>query len=164
MIPIKFVAVGLLVAIAGAAPSVAGARIMEHWTYPSLLAKSDLVVIATPTKIDTTEEIAELPGISTQTPEGNRPVMGVGLQTTFHVAAYLKGKPAHGDTLVLHHYPVRSIPGVVVRSGPMLVQFDLSRHTEYLMFLVRERDGRYAATEGQTDPGDRAIRRLGNAY
>jgi hypothetical protein len=44
--------------------------------------------------------------------------------------------------------------------GALLVFFDpadISKRSSYLLFLVRERDGRYAPTGGQTDPGHKAV-------
>jgi hypothetical protein len=48
----------------------------------------------------------------------------------------------------------------VVADGPMLVSFDPtdgSKRSSFLMFLTREKDGRYMPTGGQTDPGDGSV-------
>jgi hypothetical protein len=62
----------------------------------------------------------------------------------------------------LHHYRKAQIraPGL---DEPSLVFFDpsdLSQRSAYLLFLVREPDGRFAPTGGQTDPGYKVINRL----
>ncbi len=59
----------------------------------------------------------------------------------------------------LHHYRTidgTNIPHVV--NGPSFVSFTPSEkptftHQTYILFLIREADGRYAPVVGQTDPG-----------
>ncbi len=118
-----------------------GARFIRPWSYQQLLDKSDVVVIATATATNDTRERIQLPGFVGQ------PVVGV--ETKFEVAAVLKGKKEMKD-LILHHYRPE---GVVVPNGPIFVSFDPAKKRTYLLFLVREADGRYAPTFGQADPG-----------
>lgn len=62
---------------------------------------------------------------------------------------------------VLHHYREASSGGSI--GGPTVVFFDPSNPRDRgacLLFLTREKDGRYAPTDGQTDPGFKAINRL----
>ena len=61
---------------------------------------------------------------------------------------------------VLHHYRQTSLKGEV--DGPELVSFDPDDRPDYLLFLMREPDGRFAPTGGQTDPGFKAITKLAN--
>ena len=129
------------------------ARLMKVPRYQELLDKSDLVVIAVPkTKTTDTEERAFLPGIF---PKDKY----IGTETIFSVAAVLKGDRTI-EHFTLHHY--RAGNSIEI-NGPSLVFFDQSdpaRSGDYILFLVREADGRYAPTGGQTDPGYKVISKL----
>jgi hypothetical protein len=127
------------------------ARIVQIWPYQKLLDMSDLVVIATPISTSDTKEQTGLPGMAAQ------PVIGV--ETGFAVSAVLKGDKALKD-IVLHHYRFDKI---VAANGPDLVSFVLAEKRTYLLFLVREADGRYAPAFGQVDPGTWGISVLGEA-
>jgi len=118
-----------------------GARIVQPWSYRELLEKSHVVAIGIPTATNDTKERIPLPGFVHQ------PVIGV--ETQFRVLAMLKGNPDL-KALILHHYRP---DGLVVPNGPDLVSFDPeAKHQPYLLFLVRETDGRYAPAFGQVDP------------
>jgi hypothetical protein len=81
----------------------------------------------------------------------------VGVQTTFRVCAVLKGDKAL-KRFTLHHFrDARPDPHEL--NGPGVVTFDPARGGEatFLLFLVRERDGRYAPYGGQTDPGAQSV-------
>lgn len=129
--------------------AIVGARLISHMSYQELLDKSDLVVIATPTSTNDTKERIGLPGLVAQ------PVVGV--ETKFEVSAVFKGDKALKD-LVLHHYRADAI---TVSNGPNLVSFDPEKKRTFLLFLVRETDGRYAPAFGQLDPGFCGINVLG---
>jgi hypothetical protein len=135
------------------------ARMMVLLSYQQLLDKSDLVIIATPTtRTSDTAERSYLPNIFTQERNGTKtPIPSIGVETTFRIAVVLKGKPLVGD-VVLHHY--REASRRLAMDGPFLVAFDPSDRSwrrSYILFLVREPDGRYAPTGGQTDPGFQAV-------
>lgn len=130
---------------------IVGARIIRPWSYQELLDKSDLVVIATPMATNDTKEHIGLPGYSIQ------PVIGV--ETKFEVSAVLKGDKSLKD-LVLHHYRADVIQ---VPNGPTLVSFAPAEKRTFLLFLVREADGRYGPAFGQVDPGLCGIHVLGGA-
>lgn len=93
-------------------------------------------------------------------------IKSIGVETVFVVSAVLKGD-ASLKRFTLHHYREgrsgdESNGKVLVEelNGPNLVQFDpsdVSKRSSYLLFLVRERDGRFAPIGGQTDPGMKAI-------
>jgi hypothetical protein len=135
---------------------------MTVLSYKELLDKSDLVVIATPkSKTTDTKEQAYLPNIMRQDENGNqRRVDAIGVETVFVVAAVLKGDQTI-RRFTLHHYR-EAETGVAEMNGPLLVFFDpdTSDRSSYLLFLVRQPDGRYAPTGGQTDAGYKSINRV----
>lgn len=94
----------------------------------------------------------------TQHPDGTQSqIEAIGVETPFRASAILKGDKSI-RTFVLHHYREAS-PAPAI-GEPMLVFFDPPKRRSYLLFLVREPDGRYAPTAGQTDPGQKAISSL----
>lgn len=130
----------LVTAVLFASAGTVDARRIEIWSYQKLHDKSDLVAIATPAATsDTTERRKDISGLAQS---------AVGVETRFTVSAVLKGDKEI-QTLVLHHY---RDDGVLIPNGPSLVSFDPERKRTYLLFLVRENDGRYAPTFGQIDP------------
>jgi hypothetical protein len=134
-------------------------RFVSTQSYQELLDKSDLVIIATPiTKTIDTKEISYLPNIFSQGKDGQRSkVSAVGVETSFKVCAVLKGEK-RSQQIVLHHY--RDASTELLMDGPMLVFFDpsdMKQRSSYLLFLIREPDGRYAPTGGQTDPGFKTV-------
>jgi len=144
-------------------PNQSQARLMEVLTYQEMLAKSDLVVIATPkSKTTDTGEHAFFPNIVQQDKDGRQSkVESIGVETIFVVSAVLKGDKTI-KKFTLHHYREGNSSGVTL-NGPLLVFFDpsdTSKRNSYLLFLVREPDGRFAPTGGQTDPGYKAINPL----
>ena len=152
----RFVTLTFVAMLACLASPVLG-RALRVLTYQDLFDQADLVVVATPIgqTVDTREEFT-LP-ISQVDANGNTgPVRCIGVETAFGVSAVLKGHPATRE-LILHHYrQAGSVPSV---NGTMLVRFDGARWS-YLLFLIREPDGRYAPVGGQVDPGFNAITRL----
>jgi hypothetical protein len=116
-----------------------------------------LVVLASAVAAnDTTERV--LPGF------GGQPAVGV--NTRFAVSAVIKGDKRLKD-FVLHHYRLGR-GGMKLPNGPNLVSFAIpakepqARRT-FILFLVREKDDRYAPVVGQTDPG-LGIMELGGVY
>ena len=78
----------------------------------------------------------------------------------FKVHAVLKGEK-RSQQIVLHHY--REASTELAMNGPFLVSFDpsdMNQRSSYLLFLIREPDGRYSPTGGQTDPGFKAVSRI----
>jgi hypothetical protein len=154
------IAVAILVC---STPNRSEARLMSVRSYQEMLDKSDLVVIATPKSRTTdTREQAYLPNISRQDENGNKSrIESIGVETVFAVAAVLKGEKTIRQ-FMLHHYREAQTDALEL-NGPSLVFFDpsdTSRQNSYLLFLVREPDGRFAPAGGQTDPGYKAISRL----
>ena len=145
-----------------AVPNHSQARKMVMLSYQQMLEKSDVVVIATPkSKTTDTEEQAFLPNIWQQDSDGKQSkIKSIGVETVFAVSLVLKGD-ATIKQFTLHHYREAQISAK--SDGPYLVSFDpsdMSKRSSYLLFLVREPDGRFAPIGGQTDPGVKAISRL----
>jgi hypothetical protein len=146
-----------------AMPNQSQARPMRVLSYQEMLEKSDLVVIATPkSKTTDTKEEAFFPDIWSQDKDGKQSkIKSIGVETVFATSAVLKGD-ATVKQFTLHHYREASQPSFEM-NGPILVFFDpsdMSKRNTYLLFLVREPDGRFAPIGGQTDPGFKAINRL----
>jgi hypothetical protein len=134
---------------------VAQARIVKRWSYQELYDQSDLIVIAKYISSEGTTEQWVLPNISPN-------VDVIGMSSNFAVFLVLKGDQSL-KSLVLHHYQL-SNPAIADKpmiNGPMLASFDSDNLTkQFLLFLHRESDGRYAPVSGQTDPRDVSIFRL----
>ena len=126
------------------APHLVGLTIPSY-SYDELFTRSDFVVIAEPLrKTHDTPERGTLRDVNPPTPV-------IGVETEFHTALVLKGRKR--DRFILHHYrePTRKLKdGEVIIDGLPLVDFDSKNHPVYLLFLVREPDGRFAPTAGQT--------------
>jgi hypothetical protein len=140
----------------------AQARFVKSLDYSELFKKADWIVIAKPIRksADTNERGYFDDLVSIDQSGKQSPVPAAGVETTFEVLEVVKGSktPKH---FVLHHYrdATPPSPGLAV-DGPVTVSFDPSdpeRRRDFLLFLVREKDGRYAPYGGQTDPGDRSI-------
>lgn len=124
-----------------ALPALVSARLMQAWTYQDLFDTADVVVIARPVATKVTAETPVLPRIPN--------IKLTGLETEFEVSTVMKG--AKKDKFVLHYYRLAK-PDELLINGPNFLTFIASRQDRFLMFLVRERDGRYAPVGGQEDP------------
>jgi len=129
------------------------ARISQSFTYSQLLQKSDLVAIATPVEnTKDTKELFELPGLG---------IKVIGVESKLRIAAILKGSLSKNE-VILHHYRLPD-PNKPQFNGPMLASFnvrDVNKRHSLLIFLIKESDGRYAPTGGQTDPFRMSISEL----
>ena len=130
--------------------SVCLARPVQVFDYDKMTAKADLVVIATPVAVKRLEEKGDLPGVRWN----NQPIRVLGLETTFEVSVCFKGKlPAtKKPRIVLHHYRLENPKLAEVPNAVQLLHLKPGDRSQYLMFLKREKDGRYAPFNGQTDP------------
>jgi hypothetical protein len=133
---------------------LAQARLVRLWPSQELFDQADLVVIAKPVATQDTSEQAVLPDI---TPD----VHVVGLSTDFDVSVVMKGDKST-KKLVLHHYRLAN-PKELMLDGPSLASFDSKAHSQFLLFLHRESDGRYSPVSGQTDPAIFSILKVGVA-
>jgi hypothetical protein len=135
---------------------IVAARAVRIWPYQELLEKSDLVVLATPKATNDTTEHIDLPGFVGE--------HVIGVETRFTVSAVLKGDKALRD-FVFHHYRTTYGPNIShLPNGPSFISFDPAANPTipprtFILFLLREADGRYAPIVDQTDPGG-AVREL----
>ena len=140
--------------------SLAQAHIMTDIGYQELFDKSDLIVIAEPvTKTTDTKETTYFSGIVSQDMSGKQSkVAAIGVETVFAAHMVIKGNKAI-TKLTLHHYRDAPHPSYESVGGASVVSFDpsVSGGTGFLLFLVKEKDGRYAPYGGQTDPSGRSI-------
>jgi hypothetical protein len=124
----------------------ANARNVEQWSYEELFTKSDFVVIAAPASKtrDTKERNLLTYNISPN-------VAVIGVTTEFESLLVLKGPKRKKFTL--HHYRPAPLDKVML-NGPGLLSFNPDPVPQpFLMFLVRESDGRFAPVAQQTDLG-----------
>ena len=137
--------------ILAATTLVADARSIYTRPFDVMEQKSDVIVVAKPILTKDTDEQTNL---STYEP----PVPVVGLSSQFEVGLVLKGDSSL-KKLVVHHYR---------RAGhPEWNEFNLAyfypkESTNYLLFLKREPDGRYAPLD-QVDPALTSILKLDGA-
>jgi hypothetical protein len=133
------------------------------WSYRDLFAKSDFVVVASPlTRPRDTNERVTLQTISP-------PMPVVGVSTEFKTLLVLKGSKR--QRFVLHHYREarKPDPNKVIIGGPPLLDFEGPKDSSgsvfsskrYLLFLVREADGRFAPVNGQQDASGISVQELG---
>ena len=138
----------LFLAVVGVATAFPATGRNIPWPdYDKYFAQSDFVVIAQP--VTETQDTGE----RTASPEFAKKLIAIGVSTQFESLLVLKG--AKEKQFTLHHYRYEQLDqDKVVVNGPSSMAFKSSSvHDEtYLMFLVRERDGRFAPVAGQTDP------------
>jgi len=107
------------------------------WSEEELVAKADLVVIATPTTTKSTTERTKLEWWNL-----------IGVETQFSVSKVIKGDQTI-KTVILHHYRYAKD-----EHGPGdygLLSFDPAKNQSFRLFLVREPSGRYTPVAGQLD-------------
>lgn len=122
--------------------------------------KSDLVVIATFVSTKNTDERSTLRDLS-------HPVKVIGVATEFETYLVLKG-PKNITRFRLHHYRFQNTDDALWVNAPQLIRLptpphdgvQYAGHETFLMFLIKEPDGRYAPVTGQTDPATFSVRDL----
>jgi hypothetical protein len=125
---------------------------MEGGTYQQMYDKADLVVIAKPLSDKDTQERTMLPGWEY--------IHVVGVNTEFEVRLVLKGNEKVRK-LVLHHYKIDdTLEPLPIADGPTLARFGPTEHNGYLLFLIKQPDGRYAPASGQVDPAAFSVIKL----
>jgi hypothetical protein len=154
--------VGAMLLISAVVRPLAARLIEGGKTFQEMFDKADLVVIATGIKSkDTTErtKLKDVAIIETMPPEEWQDEV-IGVETEFYARVTLKG-PKDVKTLLLHHYrlAVEDKGG----GGPQLIDISSLRHGDFLMFLVKEKDGRYAPVTGQFDAAVLSVLKLNAA-
>ncbi|MEO8206849.1 MAG: hypothetical protein ABI615_11760 [Chthoniobacterales bacterium] len=131
------------------------ARESLAWSYEALTEGADLIVIAHPTAVLDTHKETVFPNIF----QNEKPVPGIVMEATLEILSVLKGT-SEKKTIVLQYF--REPEGTNSLEGPRVLSFDPAKRNCYLMFLKRDKDGRYSALSGQTDPAD-AVKDIGNS-
>jgi hypothetical protein len=122
-------------------PSQSNAIPFDFVPYQGAFDGSDLVVIARPIATNSTEESTTLSSFALTGYSGQETrVPVVGIETKFVVDAILKGDKTIA-TVTLHHYLIIDMKSTTIP------HFDSS--ADYILFLTRESDGRYAPTGGE---------------
>jgi hypothetical protein len=150
--PVRVTAL-ILLALNLSVAGLADARITKSWTYEEMFDRADLVVIARFVSTDDTDEHVAL---RENVPE---PVDVIGVTSQFNTCLVIKG-PRNIAKFQLHHYRLSGPP---VGNGPSLVRVAPGRQPAFLLFLVKESDGRYAPVTGQTDPAAFSVLELNSA-
>jgi hypothetical protein len=144
----------LALALLCVATMLAVGRIVKTWTFEEMFAKADLVVIGQVASTTDTTESIELRDLEPS-------IQVVGVTTEFRTLLVLKGLNTI-DRFKLHHYRLKSEEQrETLINGP-----DLARpkpHSRFLLFLLKESDGRYAPVTGQTDPASFSVLELRSA-
>jgi hypothetical protein len=140
-------------------PQVDEARPERHGDYPEIFGKSDLVVLANWRSAQNTNERSILPNTKTKV---------LGVTTVFDASLVLKG-PEDVNRIALHHYRFQDEGDAFRYFRPQLLRIiePVNRDGRYspgggqfLLFLVREPDGRFAPVTGQTDPAISSVFRV----
>jgi len=141
-----------ILAILAGAPRQTEGQIGYLWTHGELLQKADLAVIAECLETVDTGRVRSHPSLTPPLPVHE-------LQTTFRVAAVLKGSgvEAVGAEVRLRHYRYTAevAKGGLVNVGSHL---GLRPSHSYLLFLVRRPDGVFEPLSGHTFPEDSVYR------
>jgi len=131
-------------------PQLLSARIVRTWSYQEMFDKADLIVVASVVSTKDTKERTTLLNINV-----------VGVFTEFRSLLILKGSKTV-PTFQLHHYRLQSENEENIVNGPDLVRIG-PHHPIFLLFLIKDRDGKYSPLTGQTDPATFSVLRLNGA-
>lgn len=131
----------LVVIFALTDPHDGSARITKAWRYQEMFDKADLVAIG---RVVTSKDSDEHTTLG--------PFKVIGVVTDFKIHLVIKGSKSVTG-LQLHHYRLASdAQNETIANGPNLIKFSW-QHSPFLLFLAKERDGKYAPVTGQEDPG-----------
>jgi hypothetical protein len=137
--------------ILAATTFVADARFIDARPFEEMEKTADIIVVAKPVSTTDTDEQTNLSSFKP-------PVPVVGLSSEFEVGLVLKGDSSL-KKLVVHHYRRAGHPEW---NEFNLAYFNPKEFTNYLLFLKREPDGRYAPLD-QVDPASTSILKLSGA-
>jgi hypothetical protein len=135
----------LMVVLIFGLPRLVEARLTEPFSDQQVFGKADLVVIATALSTTDTDERTALSDV-------RPPINAIGVTSDFAVCVILKGVQGL-KRFQLHHYRTDE----EFTNGPELVEIPKDKHPTYLLFLIKESDGRYAPVTGQTDPSGSSV-------
>jgi hypothetical protein len=132
-------------------------RGIRTWSYEDLAALSDFVVVARP--LQRTHDTGERTTLADLIPATHV----IGVASDFETLWVIKGHKLKRFTL--HHYRLSlDRRNTIIFDGPQLILFDPKKTSDaYLLFLVRERDGRFAPAGGQTDVDGVSVQQLSSA-
>ena len=135
-----------------ALPTVVSARLMTGWMeLAQVWDKADLVVIA---KAVSTKDTAERTTLGDLQP----PLEATGVETEFETQLVFKGSKSIKN-FTLHYYKTDQD----FANGPSFVDVPRDKHPSYLLFVIKEKDGRYAPANDQMDPAMISVFRLRGA-
>ena len=141
-------------------PALGQSSLFRVWTYADLISEADTVVIAIPTDVKESAAIVPLPGMFTAGGNGNQgPVKSHEVETAFDVRGVLKGNVSI-KKFVLHHYSLDARGLSVISDGPSLVSFEPKDRRSFILFLKKEKGGRFSPVSGQAD-ARRSVQLLG---
>jgi hypothetical protein len=135
----------------GPEPQLRNERAGQQWTYQQMLEKADLVVKAAWVSTKNTDERSVLPDTD---------IPSIGITSEFEINFVLKG-PKDVKKLELHHYKFQDDDDTFRYVAPQLIRIippvtrgerEYSGGGEFVLFVKKESDGRYAPVTGQTDP------------
>jgi hypothetical protein len=135
----------------GPEPQLRNERSGQQWTYQQMLEKAELVVKAAWVSTKNTDERCTLPDTD---------IPGIGATSEFEINFVLKG-PKDVKKLDLHHYKFQDDDDTFRYLAPQLIRIipPVTRGErqypgggEFLLFVIKESDDRYAPVTGQTDP------------
>jgi len=86
------------------------------------------------------------------------PLEAAGVETEFETQLVLKGSKTT-KSFKLHHYKTDQ----QFANGPLFIEVPPDKHPSYLLFLKKEKDGRYAPANDQIDPATCSVFRLRGA-
>jgi hypothetical protein len=127
----------------------AQARLVEVFKYQDYFDKADFIVIARP--ISRTADVNQK-SILDEIQGTHISADPLGVETKFEVTKVIKGD-AKVTHFVLHHYRESAKPDshLIQMDGPDVISFYPDRYGDCLMFLAKEKSGRFVPFSGQMD-------------
>jgi len=144
-------------------PLSARPRVGLALSFQEMFDKADLVVIATVIKTkDTTErkKLIDIDIVETARPDLLQDEV-IGVETEFETRLTLKGSKEVNKFLLHHYRPAGQNEGGY--GAPNFVRIPSGYPGTFLMFLIKEKDGRYAPITGQFDPDGMSVFQIHDA-
>lgn len=121
------------------------ARVSRQWGYQEMFDRSDLVVIAT---VISTKDA----GARVTLPDYVPLLNVIPVITEFEVKAAFKGGKAIKKFSLFHYRYESEDEQFESANNPELIKIDPDAPGTFLLFLTKDRAGRYVPVTGQTDP------------